>query len=76
LLGFMAPIPIYKLTELRFHALLSDGTRKVRFRRAIMRWGLHEHHDVPPLTQTLLLVKPTGSLWSWVKVRLPSQRLE
>jgi hypothetical protein len=39
LLGFTVPMPIYKLPELRFHALLSDGTREVRFGRAIMSWG-------------------------------------
>ena len=38
MLGFTVPISIYKLPELRFHALLSDGTRKVRFGRAIMTW--------------------------------------
>ena len=61
MLGFTVPIPILishlstKLPELRFHALLSDSMRKVRFGRAIMSWGC-------PNTKTFLpLRKPSCS---------------
>ena len=59
MLGFTVPIPILishlstKLPELRFHALLSDSMRKVRFGRAIMSWGCPNTKSTSPYANPL-----------------------